>query len=202
MTIALPTAPLPQSVTVSPVLFGGPILAGLGGEDQYINRLGSRWQLDVQTPRLVPEPDGRLWTDVLAQAWVTGERVSFAVPQPGLAIGDPGTPVINGSGQTGSGISLRGFAGSYLIRRGQFFSIMSGGRRYLHRVAHPVDIGATAAGDSIFGILPMLRVSPADGDTVEFLNPAVEGIVLGDQRSWTHVIARTQGLKFSIRETR
>lgn len=202
MTIALPTSPLPKSATIRPVLFGGPLLADLGGEDQWLNRLGSRWELEVTTPRLKPEPDGRQWTSALAQAWFTGERVSFAVPQPGLAIGSPGAPVVNGGGQTGSSLFIRNFTPGYFLRVGQFFSIASGGRRYLHKVAGTGDFGADGLGLSSFPIQPMIRVSPTDGAVCEFLNPTIEGLLIGDERQWTQAPARTEPLRFVIRETR
>lgn len=200
MTIALPTSPLPQQATPSPVLFGGPVLAGLGGEDQFLNRLGARFQLDVTTPRLKPEPDGRLWIAALLKAWMTGERVSFPFPQPGLAIGTPGSALVDGAAQTGSTLNLKAMTPGYVVRKGQFFNVVDGGRRYVYE--SDIDQAVDGAGKLAAAINPMIRVSPADGATAEFLNPLIEGLLIGEQRSWTHVIARTQGLKFTIRETR
>ncbi len=206
MTIALPSSPLPRTAAVRPVLFGGPMLAELGGEDQWLNRLGSRWELEVTTPRLKPEPDGRVWTEALSRAWYTGERVSFPIPQPGFDIGVPGSPVVIG-GSSGSLLSMRSFTPGYVLRLGQFFNIITGGRRFAYRVAG-LDRAAAPVGHAQAGyvynvqIAPMLRVAPADGDVVEFLNPLIEGLLIGDERQWTHAAARTEPLRFVIRETR
>lgn len=201
MTIALPSSPLPANASIRPVLFGGPMLAELGGEDQWLNRLGSRWELEVTTPRLKPDPDGRFWTEALSRAWFTGERVSFAIPEPGLVASAPGSPVVNGSGQAGTLISVRGFDPAYVIRRGKFFSIVHGSRRYVHRVVEG-DWTPNGSGVAQFRCAPMIRVSPADGAVCEFLNPLIEGLLIGDDRQWTHARARTEPLRFIIRETR
>lgn len=199
MTIALPTSPLPQVASPAPVVFGGPQLAAMGGEDQFINRVGNRFALEVTTPKLVPQPDGRLWIAALLKAWMTGERVSFPFPQPGLVIGSPGSAQVDGAGQTGSTLNMKGMTPGYTVRKGQFFNVITGGRRYLYE--SDIDQTVDGLGKLAAAINPMIRVSPANNDTVDF-NPLIEGLLLGDQRSWTHVIARTQGLKFTIRETR
>ncbi len=99
------------------------------------------------------------------------------MPQPGLDIGNPGAPVVNGSGQAGLALMLRGFAAGYVVREGQFFSIIHGGRRYLHCAES--DATANFSGGLILGLYPMLRIKPLDGAVCEFAKPYIEGIVAG-----------------------
>ena len=46
----------------------------------------------------------------------------------------------------------------------------------------------------------MLRISPADGDVCEFGLPMIEGKLAGDDKGWTMIPARVQGLSFTISE--
>jgi hypothetical protein len=195
-SIVLPTAPLPQSATPHYLDFGGVQTPPGGGASQKLNRLGDRYAIDITTPRLKPEPDGRIWVQRLQRAMKRGAIYPF--PQPGLIIGNPGSPVVDGAGQAGSLLALRGFAPGYTVREGQYFSIIHGGRRYLHSAA--VQTTANGAGTMTLSITPMLRIAPADGATCEFAEPMIEGFLGGNEMAWTLVIARVQGLTFTITE--
>jgi len=127
------------------------------------------------------------------------DKLLVAFPQPGLTIGDPGTPVVSGAGQTGSSLMISGFSNGYQIRNGQFFSIVQGGVRYLHRAR--ADVTAPTGGGAVsIPILPMLKVSPANGATCEFASPKIEGFVEGNEASWTTGLVENVGLSFRIVE--
>ncbi|MEB3059408.1 hypothetical protein, partial [Parvimonas sp. D9] len=92
-----------------------------------------------------------------------------------------GNAVANGAGQAGSLLSMRGLAAGYTVKEGQYFSIIHGGRRYLHQSADT--IAANGAGQIRLPIAPMLRINPQDGAVVEIAKPMIEGILDGDIRS-------------------
>src|SRR3546814_15342846 len=79
------------------------------------------------------EPDGRIYASKLRRALQQG--AIFSWPQDQFTVGTVGTPLVNGAGQTGSTLVLDGFAASYPVREGNFFSILHGGRYYLHRAS-------------------------------------------------------------------
>ena len=123
---------------------------------------------------------GRAYIAKLMQALTEG--AIFAFPQD-MNPGAVGAGVkINGAGQTGSSLNLKGFPASYQVKAGQFFSIIYAGRRYLHAAAS--DWGANGSGNLIMPIVPMLRVSPNDNAVVEFERPLIEGFLSGNAQEW------------------
>ncbi|WP_267395584.1 hypothetical protein [Sphingomonas sp. GC_Shp_5] len=151
----------------------------------------------IVTPNLKPEPDSRLWTAALMDAWMTGETIACRFPQPGFKVGAPGAGVVDGAGQSGMTLNLRGLTPGYAFRRRQFFSVVHAGRRYLQYVRAQIVVGAD--GRAALPIGPMLRIAPADGDVCEFI-PMIEGKLSGDAAGWTMIPARVQGLSFTISE--
>ena len=160
--------------------YGGALKAVLGGPTLNLLRLGTRHAIDI-TPRVMrAEPQGRIWSSRLRQAKIYGAL--FAFGQDGLAIGAPGAPVVNGGGQTGSGLALRGFTPGYVVREGQAFSLVTGGRRYLYFAA--ADATASGAGALQLAIFPMLRAIPSDADVCEFSAPILQGLISGNEAAW------------------
>lgn len=198
MTIYLPSTPLPAKATPAPVVFGGWQTPPTGGVESWLGFMGCRMSMAITTPNLLPEPDGRLWTAALLDAWLTGETIACRFPQPGFDVRAPGAAVVDGAGQAGTTLNLRGLTPSYVIRRRQLFSIVSGGRRYLHYAR--AQAIADGTGKVAVPIGPMLRIQPADGDIAELGAPMIEGKLAGDDKGWTMIPARVQGLSFTISE--
>jgi len=176
--------------------FGGTQGGVLGGTDQRINRLGNRWKMTAILPpmgvRLADE-----WGAALTDGLQNG--VSFVVPEPGLPSGSPGAVLVNGAGQAGSALIVDGGTVGYVIRKGKWMSILTGGRRYLHKAAAPLRLGAGGAGS--IPLTPLLRVIPADNAPVELARPRIEGLLEGVP-SWKITVQRAveEGITFTIRE--
>lgn len=198
MTIYLPQSPLPRSASPAPIVFGGWQTPPTGGIESWLGFMGSRLSMAIETPNLKPEPDGRIWTAALLDAWLTGETVACPFPQPGFDVGSPGRIVVDGAGQAGMVLKVRGATSRYVFRRRQFFSVIHAGRRFLHYVRQ--DVRAGADGRATVPIGPMLRMQPADGDVCEFGIPIIEGKLSGDAGGWKMVPARVQSLSFTISE--
>lgn len=196
MAILLPADPVPQRWAVRALDWGGELVPLLGGETQRLNRLGDRFAIDVT---LTPTQDA-----ALAQAYISrlrrGRRDGALLPFPqlNLAIGAPGDVRVDGVGQAGSSLAVKGVSAGYAFREGQFFSLVSDGRRHLHSVS----TAATAPGSGllVLAIEPMLRVSPAANEVVEVAAPMIEGFVAGAEQGWTVDIAGTVGLSFTLTE--
>lgn len=163
--------------------FGGQLRPPLGGEVQTLMRLGTRHAIDITIPLMRSEPDGRIWSAKLRMAKLYGALWQYR--QDGLKIGIPGAPVVDGSGQTGSQILLKGFTPHYVIRMGQAFSMIRAGRRYLYFAA----ANAVAGGDGkvTLPIFPMLRKITVDGDVCEFAAPILQGSLSGNEVAWTRL---------------
>lgn len=198
VAIVMPTSPLPQSANPKPLDYGGWQTPIGGGTDARLDRLGSRFAMAVQTPRLKPEPDGRIWVSRLIEAISVGAEMAF--PQVGFAIGNPGAPVIDGAGQGGAALALRGMTPGYTIREGQFFTLVYASRKKLLKASADVVVGAD--GKVIVPIWPLISIAPADGATCNFAAPVIQGRVSGNENGWTLQRAGVSGLQFVITETR
>ncbi|WIW88956.1 hypothetical protein K3M67_02960 [Sphingobium sp. V4] len=197
-SIMLPTDPGPNGMELNYVEFGGVLTPALGGAAQRINRPGDRHAVVFSMPPLVLEPHGRIWINRLRLGVQLGAVAEFL--QPDFHIGSPGAPVIDGDGQAGKVLSLRGFTPYYQAREGQAFSIIIGGRRYLHFSDETKRAGPD--GKITVSVSPMLRASPANGDVCEFGSPKIEGILSDDAKRWTTNINRHVGISFTVTEAR
>lgn len=196
MSILLPQPRLPQKAVPRLIDAGGVQQSGPGGVAQRLNRLGNRFALDVAYPRLRPEPDGRVLASRVRQALTDGALFPF--PQPGLNIGSPGAPVVDGGGQLGSTLRMRGFNPGYGYREGQFFSVIIGGRRWLYQAS--ADGLADGAGKANVPILPMIRIPPGDGATCEFAQPYIEGYITAGAAEIEQTIAKSMLPQITIME--
>lgn len=195
MPVELPTSPQPAGASPRLVDYGGDLTPFLGGSVQRIERLGSRWALDVTMPPMTPEV-ARVWIARLVKA--KRSSAVLAWPQPGIEIGDEGAPRVNGAGQGGTFLSVDGLPPSKAVKEGWFFSLIAGGRRYVHQMSG--DVNASAAGAAVLPLEPMLRISPADNAVLEIALPKIEGLVQGSELGWTIELAGTVGLSFTLVE--
>lgn len=165
--------------------WGGQLTPPNGGPVQTLLRLGTRHAWEITLPPMRTEPLGRIWAAKLRLAKLYGALLAWG--QDGLVVGAPGAPVVDGAGQAGSSLALRGFTPGYAVRTGQAFSLVTGGRRYLYFAADQALADAT--GKLALPIFPMLRKFPADGDAAEFARPMIQGSLSGNQVKWTRQTA-------------
>ncbi len=197
MTVSLPSSPAPNGAT--PVLrdFGGVLTPFLGGPEQRLNRLGTRFGIEVSMPPMPSGDTGRLFVSRLLQA--RSARLLMNWPLLDFDPGNPGAPKISATTASGSILPLKGLTAGYTGKEGQFFSIIHAGRRYLHMLT--ADFTADGAGNATAAIFPMLRVGLSVNDVLEMAQPIIEGHVLpGDELSWKMSLERHIGLGFSVME--
>lgn len=196
MTIALPTSP--RAAGAKPRLIGNSVQTDpvVGAAVQRKVRLGSRWSLDVTLPPMDYEA-GMAWTADLASSET--EEVLLLWPQPSELVGSIGSPVVNGAGQAGTALVVRGAAAGYTFKKGLFFSLVEGGRRYLHQVSAAST--ANGAGAATLQIKPMLRVAPSDGAFLEFSEPKIQGWAQVSP-GWDIDAALQVGISLTVTEAR
>jgi hypothetical protein len=199
MPILLPTSPLPKSAAPRPIDYGTWQSPIAGGTVSRLDFLGNRMAVDYVTPSLKQEPDARIWSSRLMQG--VGQIVRAPFPQPGIVIGDPGTPVIDASGQGGTALKVRGMRAGYVILEGQWFNVFDiYFRAYIHMATADVVVDST--GRAIVGLTPMLRTSPSDNSECNFAAPVIDGQLSGNEKGWTYVAAKAQGLQYTVTEVR
>lgn len=193
--IDLPTTPGPVNLDWQQLDFGGELTPALGGESQRVNRNGNRFAVTVTLPAMTPA-DAAAWVGALNAAVRSGAR--WRVRQVELVIGTPGSTVVNGDGQAGNALTIRGGAAGYVARISQCFSLVHAGRRYLHLLTSATTLNGSGSGTLAFET--PLRVEPADGDVLEFAQPIIEGRVSNDGFGWSIDRARRVGISFTITE--
>ena len=198
MAILLPTEPIPQSWTPRPLDWGGELVPLLGGEVQRLNRLGDRMAVDVVLSATTDAAQAQAYIARLRRGRREGALLAW--PQLNLAIGDPGAVSVDGGGQAGATLAVKGLTPGYRLREGQFFSLVSDGCRYVHAVSAALTV--PPSGLATLAIEPMLRVVPSNHDLVELAAPKIEGLVSGLDGGWTIDIAGSVGLAFTLTEQR
>lgn len=179
-SIMLPDKPGLSGAKIRLLDWGGRLIPWGGGVTQNLLRLGTRSGVEYKLPRMRSDPEGRLWGMKLREAKLSGVIVPFI--QDGFDVGTPGEPVVDGDGQSGSILTVRGGTPNYGYRYGQAFSMIHEGRRYLHFVQ--ATTLADSTGKATLPIFPMLRVIPDDGDVLEVAKPMIEGSLTGNEVAW------------------
>jgi hypothetical protein len=144
-------------------------------------------------------------THVQAQQWIAfmlslrGQANVFQIGDP-LAVSPQGSgagaPVVDGAGQTGYSINLRGFtpnAGGVLLP-GDWIQI--GYRIYRTLIAATADSNGKLA----LSIWPQIRESPPDAAVVILNNTQGLFRLQQNARKWSITAARVYGMQFEIRE--
>ena len=195
--IEFPDNIAPNGCTPTLMDYGGVLRSAIGGATQKIDRLGSRFRVELSFPPMT-ESDGRIFVSRLIRAKREGLRVEY--PLLSVDQGLPGSPVVNLAGQTGFALSVRGLTPNYTGKEGFWLSIVNSGQHYMHNVAG--NFTASAAGLATIPIFPALRVPFLDADVVHLGKPMIEGLVDGDEIGWQMSLAHHIEFSVAIEEAR
>ncbi|WP_313004275.1 hypothetical protein [Brevundimonas sp.] len=190
--LTLPTDPAPANMPVALVSAKNTLTPAFGGAEQELLRKGTRYALTFSMPPMT-YVQSMEWDDLMAE----GDTVLMRVFQPGLVIPNPGTPMVKGAGQAGTSLVIDGLPAGYVIRKGQFLSVVSAGQRFLYRAK--ASATANGSGEATVALRTMLRRPPNDNDVVEIAQPMIEGFVR-DLGEWAVGVERLVGLQFTVRE--
>lgn len=174
MTIILPRLHRSAEYEMKPVYAGTETLQpATGGPRMPVDRPGDHWALEIDTGTLRTSCGQALMADIVRGR---AQPVAIQIPEPGIDKGVPGKLKVDGAGQTGEYLNVKGGTRGALIRKGWFISIFSGGHWYAHMVTQ------TTANDGLgfntLSLWPMLRAPHADNDEVEAISPMIEGLVI------------------------
>lgn len=194
--IDLPEYPSPNGATPRVLDFGGFLEPASGAQVQRINRMGNRYAVAFTMPPLTNQKHGRIWVNRLVRGQQEGARIEY--PLLDFYPGTPGNFVVDGNGQAGKTLHIRGGTPRYAFYEGQPFSLEIGGQHYLDFIA--AGTIADASGDATITLTQMLRAEPSDGDPLHISKPMIEGFIMGDQLSWSILVERLIGISFEIHE--
>src|SRR5690606_11548982 len=126
--LTLPTNPAPAKMAIAMVSAKNTLAPAIGGAEQELLRKGTRYAPTFSMP-VMTSVQSMEWDDLMAE----GDTVLMRVFQPGLMIPNPGAPLVKGAGQAGTSLTIDGLPNGYVIRKGQFLSVVSAGQRFLYR---------------------------------------------------------------------
>lgn len=194
--ITLPESPWPNGVTPRLLDYGSVLRPALGGAALRIDRAGSRFGAEISFPPMKPAT-ARVFVSRLLDAKSEGLRIEF--PLIGVSQGLPGSPVVDGAGQSGKSLDITGLTPAYAFKEGYWLSIEdASGQHYLHNCRS--NVVADGSGDATISITPALRVPFADGATIHLAKPMIEGLVDGEEWSWQIPVEKLIALVVPIEE--
>ena len=190
--ITLPVKPRPNFMEPSLLDFG---FAQRGAATIRVNRPGSRWRNSFAFPLMTVDA-ARSFIARLLRA----KRQTLQVDIPLLVDqGNPGSPVVNGGGQAGTSLNIRGFTAGYVAKEQFWLTIVEAdGTAYLHSVAETAS--ANGSGNATVEIEPPLRAPFANGATIHFAQPYMQGFMDGDAYTWTVRTDRYVELSVTVEE--
>ena len=199
--IELPDGVVPNAMMPALMDFGATQEPSSGAAALRIDRPGNRYRCQFGLPPHVMREAGRIVVSRLIRAKREGLRVPFQLA--GVHQGNPGAPVVDGAGQAGMFLSVRGLTPHYAAKEGFWLSIVDENageaQHYLHNVAGGVIADAT--GKAVLPLSEMLRAPFSDGARVHLAKPMIEGTLVGDEMAWEVSLAHHALLSFEIRET-
>ena len=195
--IELPDSPGPNGASPSLMDYGIDLVPPTGAKELRVDRAGSRFAIDVSFPPMPPH-DSRIFVSRLLAAKSEGVRIEY--PLLDVVQGSPGNPVVDGAGQAGTSLNVRGFAPHYRFKEGYWLSIEDeNGQHYLHNCR--ANGAADAAGIASLSVTPALRHPFLDGAKVHLGKPMIEGRPVGSEWSWQIPLNGLIALSVQIRET-
>lgn len=149
----------------------GETVRGLNGAGQRQNRLGGHYKATFTFPPLKGESDARALKSQLTAGLRQGVKIELPLP---MSQGLPGSPVVDGAGQSGTTLNVTGLTPYYAGRVGWWLNIIAAdGTICLHDITAP--FVADASGDAAISIEPPLRLPFDNGDEIELAHPVIAG---------------------------
>ncbi len=161
---------------------------------------GQMWQADVTLPPM-KRADAEAWV-----AWLVSLRGSFGT----FTMGDPigatprgaggGTPVVNGSSQTGEDLNIDGCTPNITgwLKAGDYVQLGAAGSATLHKVL--ADVNTNSSGQATLTLWPHIRTAPSDNATVTISNTVGRWRLASNESSWSVNEASIYGISFSCME--
>ena len=195
--IELPELPAPNSVSPALIDFGFVQRPALGARATRIERAGSRYSAQIGLPPMRADV-ARVFVSRLLRAKSEGLRIEFPLLE--ISQSPCGTPLVDGAGQAGKTLNIKGLTPHYAFREGYWLTLVDGfdGARYLHNCGTTVAAGAD--GRATIALAESLRAPFADGATILLAKPTIEGFVTGESWDWQIPVERLIALSVPIEE--
>lgn len=192
--IVLPPHIAPNSAAMAFIDRGGTLR---GASALRVDRLGSHYRAMMTLPTL-EDADARIAVSRMIRAKRQGLRVPYPLATDQGQCGSG--VVVDGAGQSGSALAVRGLTPRVTVREGYWLSIETAdGQHFLHNVG--ASVMADGAGKAVLDVSDtMLRRPFSDGARVHLVRPMIEGLIEGNEREWQIAVDHRTQVEFTIEE--
>jgi len=195
----LPTSIGMESIILRSVTAVGMTESPFTFRQQVVRHQGERWEASIRIPPIKSD---------LADPWVNfliklrGQWGIFLLGDPlkatpsGTASTTPGTPVVNGAGQTGDELLIDGLPVSetgYLLA-GDYIQLGTGASANLYRVLS--DVNTNGSGEATLDVFPKVVTATTDNATVTVSNPRGRFRLSKNVSEWEINSVTTYGIQF------
>lgn len=193
--IDLPPWAVPSSASPALIDFGGVLRPDLGGPLQRVDRQGSRYRVALTFPVFDEPQHARVIVSRLIRAKRAGVRCEFPLVERQQLVDG----VVDGAGQAGTSLQVRGLTPNSVVREGFWCSVEApSGQHYLHNIAGEVLVSST--GTVILRLSEMLRYPFPNGAPVHLVKPMIEGLVDGSEQAWEISVEQSVSIEFTVEE--
>jgi hypothetical protein len=170
---------------------------------QVFRNQGQRWEADISLPPMT-RANAEEWASFLLR--LRGRFGTFLLGDPanetprGSAGLTPGTPVVDGAGQSGDALDISGLPISingYLLA-GDYIQVGSGATARLHKVLQ--NVNSDGAGKATVNLWPAIQSNPLDGSAIGVTNARGNFRLASNETSWDISTARIYGITFGAIE--
>lgn len=199
--ITLPSVPATRNVKFDMLTTVGMSSSPYTLQQQAQEWPGEMWLVSASLPPIKDRNLAAPWQAALAMLRGRAGKFYFGDPAgktPRGALG--GTPVVDGAGQSGKTLAIRGFTPSLIgvLKAFDYLQIGSGETQRLY--VNLQDVNADGTGRVTIDIFPRLREAPADGAAIVFTNARGTFRLAENLRGWDYDHQLTYGIDFKAFE--
>lgn len=191
-----PSSPGFKSVTFRMVTKSAMNSSPFTGHQQITAFPGQWWEVDIELP-LMARAQAADWQAFLAS--LNGNEGYFSLGDPDGSIPRgvaTGTPLVNGSGQTGQDLNIKGWTPSTvgIMKAGDYIQVENN----LYMVLQDVD--SDVGGDATVSLFPKIRVAHPDSSSVVVNNTQGHFRLVDPTRGWNSDMNNHYSISMTVME--
>lgn len=188
--------PTPRFISAEPSIVSSSIdqRSATGSNRQKGMRKGSHYAYEFALEPL-DHADALRWLDLRNEA----DTVIIEIPQMGLEVGSPGSPLVDGSGQAGASLDVKNLTPNYAVLKGQAFSHYGSDETWRIYIAD-ADVIADGDGNATIPLETMLNWPPLNGDVLDFAEVKIEGFASVEKGSFLQDGNGWHYIRFTVEE--